>query len=232
MDIKKLDIIYGMIQNNYIDGVAVAIDIIKPVGKNNVRTMKKMKECIGITIHNTGNPSKTADDEMHSNWMKRVEREDKKYVSAHFFVDDDSITQIIPIDEVAYHAGDGHGDGNYKTIAIEICENGDMKKAEENAIRLAASLIKTYPHLKIYKHQDWSGKYCPRALLMENRWESFKDSVLKAVNPVSEIEPYKLEGLDFLWNEKLITDKELWLKNIDNPVPIWAIGLILKRAVK
>lgn len=227
--IDKLEVIYGILQNDYISGIPVNIDIVKAIGKKNVRSLIKMKECIGITIHNTANKNPSADDTMHSKWMKKVEVEDKKYLSAHFFVDQDSITQIIPIDEVAYHAGDGHGDGNYKTIAIEICENGDDLKAEKNAAILCGALIKSYPNLKLYKHQDWSGKYCPRVILKNNRWDKFKSDVLELQNKSTNIEAYKLEGLDFLNDKKLINDFEYWKDHVDKPISIWTLGLILKR---
>ncbi len=69
-----------------------------------------------------------------------MENADKEYVSVHFFVDENSITQTVPIDEVTYHAGDGKGNGNYKTISIEICENANIQKAEENAQKIRCSI--------------------------------------------------------------------------------------------
>ncbi|NBI08384.1 LysM peptidoglycan-binding domain-containing protein [Senegalia massiliensis] len=171
--IKKLNIKNGIIQDKFIDGIPVKIKIVKPNGKRNVRTLKKRKRTRGITNHNTGNRHPTAGDEMHAKWMQNVENTDKSYVSVHLFVDEDSITQCIPLDEVTYHAGDGKGPGNYETISVEICENANVLKAEENAKKLNAALLLTYPHLNIYKHQDWSGKYCPRVLLSSGRWGGF-----------------------------------------------------------
>lgn len=173
MGITKLNIKNGIIQDKFIDGIPVKIDIVEPKGKRNVRTLVKMPEVIGVTNHNTGNSAPTATDTAHANWLQNVENADTLYVSPQIFVDHDSITQAIPIDEVGYHAGDGRGDGNYKTIAIEICQNANILKAEENAKKLNAALIMTYPHFKIYKHQDWSNKYCPRVILSTGRWSKF-----------------------------------------------------------
>lgn len=117
---------------------------------------------------------------MHAKWMQNVENADRQYVGAHLFVDHDSITQVIPLNEEAYHAGDGkNGPGNSQTLAVEICENVNYDQAETNAKYLLAALMKTYPGKKIYKHQDWSGKNCPRRILNENRWDSFVSSIIE-----------------------------------------------------
>lgn len=177
MAINKLSIVDGIIQDKMIDGIPVKAQIIKPMGKANVRTLIRMKECIGITNHNTGNSTPSASDEQHARWLQNVEAADKQYVSAHLFVDQNSITQAIPLNEVTYHAGDGKGDGNFKTISIEICENAGVLQAEENAKKLNAALILTNPRYKIYKHQDWSGKFCPRVILGRNGWDQFVEDI-------------------------------------------------------
>ena len=172
--LKQLTIIDGIIQDSEIDGIRIKIAIVRPKGKANVRTLVKMKEVIGITNHNTANTAPTAGDEAHARYLQNVENVDSSYISVHLFVDDDSITQCVPLDEFCYHAGDGNGDGNRKTIAIEICENRNYEKAELNAQKLNAALLLTYPNLKIFKHQDWSGKFCPRKILARpNGWLEF-----------------------------------------------------------
>lgn len=178
--VEKLIVKDGIIQNKEIDGIPVYVKIIKPKGSHNVRSLEKLRDLIGITNHNTGNSNAGADDEMHYRYFQNIEDRDSNYISAHIFVDEDSITQIIPLDEVAYHAGDGQGDGNRETISIEICENKNLEKAEENAIKLNASILLAYPELKIYKHQDWSGKYCPRKIIPH--WDEFVNNIYKEVN--------------------------------------------------
>ena len=173
--IEPLAINKGVVQGNNIEGIPFSARIVSPKGKANVRTGIKMSEIIGVTIHNTANKFASAED--HAKWMQNVENADQQYISVHFFVDENSIVQTVPVDEVCYHAGDGKGNGNRKTISIEICEDGDHAKAEKNAQTLAASLIKTYPGIMVYKHQDWSGKYCPRVILGRNGWEDFKRGI-------------------------------------------------------
>jgi len=183
MGINKLNIVNGIIQDKFIDGIPVKIQIVQPSGVKNVRTLMKMTEVIGITNHNTGNSAPTAGDELHAKWLQNVENADEQYVSVHLFVDQDSITQTVPLNEVCYHAGDGSGNGNRKTISIEICENANVLKAEDNAKKLNAALLLTYPNLKIYKHQDWSGKYCPHMILdRPNGWVNFVADIQSYVN--------------------------------------------------
>ena len=187
---KKLIIKNGIIQNKSINGIPIKIDIIQPQGKRNVRTLIPMRESIGFTNHNTANTAPTAGDEMNSKYFQKLEDQDDKYIGAHLFVDKNSITQVIPLNEEAYHAGDGkNGPGNSKTIGIEICENKNYRKAEKNAKYLNAALLLTYPGKKIFKHQDWSGKFCPGRILRENRWPEFVDNIKKIANNNSNQNP-------------------------------------------
>ena len=180
--IKPLTITQGIIQDSEIDGIPVKIAIVQPRGKENVRTLVKMKEVIGITNHNTANTAPTAGSEAHARYLQGLENTDKEYKSVHFFADADCIIQCVPIDEFCYHAGDGNGDGNRKTIAVEICENRNYPQAEANAQKLNAALILTYPNLKVFKHQDWSGKFCPRKILARpNGWLEFTAGIVKLV---------------------------------------------------
>ncbi|MCK9599222.1 MAG: N-acetylmuramoyl-L-alanine amidase [Sphaerochaeta sp.] len=128
-----------------------------------------------ITVHNTGNPNENANARMHTEYVDNTDR----YVSWHFSVDDISIYQELPLDEVAWHAGDGHnGPGNRKSLAIEICETGDYAKAEENAIALIRYLMEQFniPLSKVVPHRHWSGKYCPH-IILDYGWDKFIERV-------------------------------------------------------
>lgn len=186
--INKLTIVNGIIQDNNILGVPFKRDIVVPKGKSNVYTRIPMIP-IGVAVHNTSNPAPTATDEAHARWLQSVEDADKQYVSVHFFVDDDSITQTIPINMVTYNAGDGNGPGNFKHVSVEICENGNILKAEENAKKLIASLQYTMSQLKVIRtHQSFSGKYCPHVLLSrKNGWTNFVSDIGKILNPPNPV---------------------------------------------
>lgn len=138
-----------------------------------------------ITVHNTANDASAANEIMYHN------RNDNE-VSYHIAVDDKEVIQCIPFNRNAWHAGDGQGNGNRKSIGIEICysKSGGPRyiAAEENAVQYIASLLKQFGWSinRIKKHQDWSGKYCPHRILDEKRWDSFKNRVQKALDNLSK----------------------------------------------
>ena len=134
-----------------------------------------------ITVHNTYNDA-TAENEV--SYMIRNDNQ----VSFHIAVDDKEAVQGIPLERNAWHTGDGNGNGNRKSIGVEICyslSGGDRYyKAENNAAIVVAQLMKQYniPISKVRTHQSWSGKYCPHRMLDEGRWNSFIERVQNAYN--------------------------------------------------
>ena len=121
-----------------------------------------------ITIHNTGNPSSTARNERA--WLTNPAND--RTASYHIVVDEREAIECIPLNEVAWHAGDGNGDGNRKSIGIEICESGDYAKTLDNAATLVAKLLKDrgWGVDRLRRHFDWSGKICPRLMYDSGRW--------------------------------------------------------------
>lgn len=83
---------------------------------------------------------------------------------------------------------DGQGNGNRKSIGIEICyskSGGERyRKAEENAVIYTAYLLKQYGWGidRVKFHQDWSGKYCPHRILSEGRKQSFLNCIKNKLN--------------------------------------------------
>lgn len=94
--------------------------------------------------------------------------------SAHYFVDETSITISVPEDYVAYHCGaDKYRHPfcrNYNSIGIEMCDtkrDGRVMATEQtiqNAAELAAALCEKYglPVSHIIRHYDVTGKLCPK----------------------------------------------------------------------
>lgn len=115
-----------------------------------------------LTIHSTGNAKSTAQNER----AYLTNPANKRQASFHVVVDDKQAIQCIPYTEVAYHAGDGQGDGNRASVGLEICESGDRAKTLKNAAVLAAKLLNEFnlPINKMVQHNHWSGKDCPRIL--------------------------------------------------------------------
>ena len=132
----------------------------------------------GITVHNTANnaPAENEIKYMIGN---------NQQASYHYAVDDKEIIQGVLENRNAWHAGDGNGNGNRKTIGIEICySTGDkakFEKAQENAAEFVAFKLKEYGWGidKVYTHKHWSGKHCPHRTLDEYGWDYFINLVKK-----------------------------------------------------
>ena len=166
-----------------IDGIKIIQDLI-PVINTNARPGIKMTSEY-ITIHNTGNSGASA--AANSNYVDNQ----NEYVSWHFTVGPNEVYQEMPITEHAWHAGDGStGDGNMKSIGVEIAE---VDGAEETAMNFIAQLLIALNMNidKVVPHQHWSGKYCPRLILPH--WDTFIKNVENEMEliAVAEVKRYK-----------------------------------------
>lgn len=136
-----------------------------------------------IVVHDTGNPDAGANALMHYNYFNNGNRQ----ASAHFFVDDTRILQLIEVKDSAWHVGDGrnvHGINNNNSIGVEIClnRNGDYEKAVSDAADLVAYLMQQYkiPIEKVVRHYAASRKNCPQSMNNNgdwSAWETFKNTV-------------------------------------------------------
>lgn len=158
------------------------IEMLAPKKENGARSGLPLLGCIGVTIHNTDNWSKGAGAKNHGAYLQGGGS--NVQASWHYAVDDTCVTHSIPDNETAWHAGDGgNGNGNRKTIAIEICVNpdSDLTKATDNAAWLAAKILKSkgLPATALYQHHDWSGKNCPSQIRAGKPygWDTFKNKV-------------------------------------------------------
>lgn len=182
-----------------------------------------------ITIHNTGNPKSTAQNERDYVAI----RKDK--ASFHYAVDDKGAVAIIPEEEVAWHTGTA--EGNKTSIGIEICESGDELETYKNAVGLTAKILveRNWTINQIRTHESWSGKKCPRKLLP--KWQQFLrdvDATQKKLKEQSqqEIPKWKLDGIEYLYENGLLHDKDGWIEKIDEGMPVWAITLLLAKIHK
>jgi N-acetylmuramoyl-L-alanine amidase CwlA len=138
-----------------------------------------------IVIHYTANDGDT--DEANGNYFANTVTK----TSAHYFVDDDSITQTVPDNFVAYHCGTKNAykhpecrNGN--SIGIEICDdqkNGVIypsQKTIDNVLELTRHLMQKYniPVEHIIRHYDVTGKLCPAYWVDNAKWEKeFKGKI-------------------------------------------------------
>lgn len=148
--------------------------------KSNYGSARDLGNIKYIVVHYTGNDGDT--DEANANYFKGSNRK----ASAHYFVDDDSITQSVPDNYVAWHCGTSgtyyNGCRNANSIGVEMCDtqrNGvyDLSAATRaNAIELIKELMAKYniPISRVVRHYDVTHKCCP-AYFVDNvaAWNQF-----------------------------------------------------------
>lgn len=189
------------------------------------RALSKIKY---LVIHYTGNDGDT--DESNGLFF----RKNVVKASAHYFVDDDSVTQSVPDDRVAYSVGGkkwkdcvSTGGGklygkatNANTLNIELCDtkrDGTIAATEatlSNAVELCKVLMKKYgidiDH--VIRHFDVNGKHCPAYFMDETEWNKFK-SRLTSTSPSQVANPDK-KTIDVKY--QAYTKKNKWLTEIVN----------------
>lgn len=126
----------------------------------------------GIVMHWTATPGASALNER--NYFNGTCIADKRYASAHYFVDRKEAQHIIPENEVAYHAHDQNRcyvsflkpNANTTAIGVEMCVEKDGKihsETVQNAAEVVADLCRRYGLStdKIVRHYDVTNKSCP-----------------------------------------------------------------------
>lgn len=180
----------------------VIVDIIKK-GNAEIRPGTIIKPTF-ITIHNTGNTGRGANAKAHNTLIHNLASYDPKdttHKSWHFTVDENYIYQHLPLNENAWHCGDGSGkkSGNMTSIGIEICHHVDQKdyaQAEANAVALTKYLclmLQIGIAKGVVPHQHWSGKFCPSVILTRDKsLAKFIAAVSSYSNNASAAAPAKL----------------------------------------
>ena len=153
-----------------------------------------------IVVHDTagGAPTHTAES-FALDLRNQNNKENNQYISWHFTVGEDGVFQSLPLDEVAYHAGDGSyeygdvyynstykkadciGGGNRNGIGIESCINmgADYNVTLRKLAKLVAELLLQYnlSFDRIKQHWHFSGKDCPGVIRHTGRWQEFRNLV-------------------------------------------------------
>lgn len=192
---------------------------------SNKRTGRKMQPAY-ITIHNTGNPHSTAANER----AYLTNPTNKTTTAYHIVVDASQAIECVPLNEIAYHAGDGkNGIGNSRSIGIEICESGDYAAGENAAVELVADLLMRYGWTvdRVKPHKHWSGKYCPRLILPY--WDEFVARIAKRMEMMKMEE---VRDLTVMVKGKTVTVKAVnvggsnyvLLRDLPKLVPMMEIG--------
>lgn len=149
------------------------------------------KENLYIVIHYVGSVSTAKNN---ADYFARMRLQS----SAHYFVDETSIWQIVLDKDRAWHCGgDIQGSGGHKfhgictnsnSIGIEMCcKLTDKNKwyfedrTVENTIDLVRHLMVKHniPIERVIRHYDVTGKKCPEPFVNNVAWEKFKKRITK-----------------------------------------------------
>lgn len=188
----------------------------------------------GVTVHNTDSINVASNTTPAEQYTRATANGNMSTVRVHFYVDESCAWQNLPLTLSGWHAADGNGDGNRKTIAIEII--GNSTKAEENGAKLVAWLLKKYnldiDHL--FTHTYWlnvrdgkkgtidqlnvmkhSYKTCPSYIIPH--WQTFKQNVNNKIgNIVPPPETSKQDSVDS--DGTNITNAPEQIQIIDNKI--------------
>lgn len=187
------------------------VENLVPKSKYNIKCPYEMIP-EGITVHNTANDASAMAE---INYMISNNAE----TSFHYAVDDIQAVQGLPLNRNGWHASDGNGFGNRKTIAIEICysKSGGPRfdKAEENAAELIASLLQQYGWgIEVVKrHYDYARdkKYCPHRT-MDKGWDRFLEMVKSKMSGSETVKPSNIVNVYY----RVKTKKHGWLPEVKN----------------
>lgn len=149
-----------------------------------------------IVVHYTANDGDT--DAGNANYFAQPNRG----ASAHYFVDEDSITQTVHDEDAAWHCGGGlQGNSghtfyqkctNRNSIGVEMCSdkvNGKYvittQTVERTAGLVRALMLKySVPVERVIRHYDVTGKICPEPWVRDSQlWEDFKNRLTEKEEP-------------------------------------------------
>jgi N-acetylmuramoyl-L-alanine amidase len=168
------------------------------------RPGKKLQGVRKLIVHYTANPGATAAN--HFGYFDKSAPAAKRFASAHIFVDKTEAICIIPLDEVAYAAGDvqqrdKNGNpyrgvpellpsANYLSISVELCIEKDGTFHADTiarAVDVFAELCATYkldPSTDIVRHYDVTHKNCPAPWVADSsKFVEFKRKVAEKLAP-------------------------------------------------
>ena len=213
-------------KNTTLGGVTVNEYLLTKHNPNHIAMTSVSMEgkIIGVTIHNTDWISVASGTTPAEQYTRATVNGNMNDVRVHYYVDNTCAWQNLPLNLSGWHAADGSGNGNRRTIAIECimssAYNDRDKKSEDNAAKLAAALLKKY-NLSIdnlYTHTHWlnirdgkSGsvdylntakntyKMCPLYILPH--WSTFKAKVQSYMNSGTSATTTQLYRVRKSWSD-------------------------------
>lgn len=181
--------------------------------KANYGNLRNTSDIKYLVYHYTANDGDS--DEANGKYF----RNNVVKASAHYFVDNDSVTRTVPDNYVAYSVGKNYGKDNLfgictnaNSLNIEICDevkNGVYDFSEStlaNAIELGKKLMKEYniPNDRVVRHYDVCSKICPKPFVDNNNaWIAFKNRLVSENTPTQNVVD---EGLNCNYLVKVLVD--------------------------
>lgn len=164
-----------------------------------------------IVVHDTANPRAGANAQAHFKYFNGADRQ----ASAHYFVDDEQILQLVEDTQAAWHCGDGRGQygiTNQNSLGVEICINGDgdYDQAVAHTVELVRHLMDKHkvPIEGVVRHYDASRKICPATMQGNNwaGWLAFREALKSKAtdNLTSAVEALVAKGL--------LNSPEYWIR--------------------
>ncbi|MGG1219407.1 N-acetylmuramoyl-L-alanine amidase [Priestia endophytica] len=186
----------------------------------------------GIVMHYTATPKATAKNER--DYFNGTCIALKRYASAHYFVDKTEVRQIIPDNEIAYHAHDRSKcyidklspNANFTALGVEMCIEADGSlhpDTVKRAVELVTYLCNKYglSTSDIYRHYDVTEKNCPAMWVANpNSFTGFKNDVYKVINggtvtaPTTPVQPSGFIAYNPI--KKVRTKTDIWTQEQPN----------------
>ena len=164
---------------------------------------------LGVTVHNTDWISTASGTTPAEQYTRATYNGNMGDVRVHYYVDNKCAWQNLPLTLTGWHAADGDGDGNRKTISIECimksATDSTSIKSEDNCAKLVAYLLNKYGlnvEDNLFTHSHWlnyedgargsndylntkkrNGKNCPVYILPH--WDNFKKKVQKELDKMN-----------------------------------------------
>lgn len=142
--------------------------------------------------------------------------------SAHYFVDTDSIVQVVEDGNASWNCGDGNGKygiTNQNSLAIEMCgTDGTISAAtEDNALDLVKFLMNKYNIAsdRVVRHYDASRKVCP-APWSRNEWSKWNDFKSRLLGSAATIKNTVCPSNDIDVDYQVHTGPNSWLPWVRN----------------
>ena len=162
-----------------------------------------------VVLHWTANEKDGAGADVHQRYFANGAPSSKGnlYTSVHYLIDSAKCIQIVPDTEPAHHVGDvprtnalpirqaviqvgKNTNANYcGLIGLEMCVNGGIQHPRfpvmrGNAVFMAAYLLRLHdlPTERLIRHNDVTGKDCPKFLLKDSELDNFRDAVQVCIN--------------------------------------------------